>query len=164
MAKVKLQLPTSLGGLALPCLLKYYWAAVLVTVKWWLSGEPANPASSLEAALLGSYAELRNLIHRGPRSNSRVTFPMTTTLKVWESVARQVGGSGIWSPETPLWGNPRLPHFRSIPDPIVWARYGVTALRDIMSQGQLITFDALKRNRDLPNHMFFRFIQLRHAY
>lgn len=66
-AKSTLQLPLSLGGLALPCFLKYYWAAVLVTLRWWLSEEPVNPSSTLEVALLRSYAELRNLIHCGPK-------------------------------------------------------------------------------------------------
>lgn len=55
-AKITLQLPASLAGLALPCFIKYYWAAVLAMVHWWLSEEPANPAAMLEAALLGSYA------------------------------------------------------------------------------------------------------------
>lgn len=163
-AKATLQLPGTLGGLALPCFLKYYWAAVLVTVKWWLSEEPANPAASLEAALIGSYAELRNLVHRGPRSNADVTCPMKTTLKVWDTVNKLFLGPDNWSPATPLWGNPRLPHFHSIPDPVVWARYGVITLGDIVAQGQLITFDALKSEKDLPNHMFFRFLQVRHAF
>lgn len=35
-AKATLQLPVTLGGLALPYFNKYYWAAVLDTVKWWL--------------------------------------------------------------------------------------------------------------------------------
>lgn len=61
-----LQLPVMLGGLAVPCFLKYYWAAVLVTVKWWLAEDPANPAFTVEAALMGSYSELRNLIHGAP--------------------------------------------------------------------------------------------------
>lgn len=135
-----------------------------MTVKWWLSENPANPASSLEAALLGSYTELRNLIHRGPQSNPRITLPMSAKLKVWDTVKRQLVGSEVWSPSTPLWGNPRLSHFRSIPDPVVWAKHGVIALGDIISQGQLISFDTLKRDRCLPNHMFFRFLQIRHAF
>lgn len=53
----------TLGVLSLPCFIKYYWVAILVTLRWWLSGEPANSGSTLEVALLGSYYELRNLIY-----------------------------------------------------------------------------------------------------
>lgn len=149
---------------AWPCFIKYYWAAVLVTVKWWLSEEPANPASTLEAALLGSYSELWNLVLRGPRYNSRVTLPMCSTLQVLDTIAKKLGKPNVWSPDTPLWGNPRLPHFCYIPDPILWALHEITTLGDIVTQGQFITFDALKRDRGLPNQMFFRYLQLRHAF
>lgn len=89
---------------------------------------------------------------------------MRTTLRVWDTVARKLGKPHAWSPHTLLWGIPRLPHFCSIPDPIIWARYGIMTLEDIVSQGQLITFDAIKWDRGLPNQMFFRYIQLRHAF
>lgn len=36
-AKAILQLPLSAGGLALPCCKQYYWAAVMVTVRWWFA-------------------------------------------------------------------------------------------------------------------------------
>lgn len=35
---------------------------------------------------------------------------------------------------------------------------------DIVSSDGLLTFDDLKRQRGLPNHMFFRYLQLRHAF
>lgn len=41
-------------------------------------------------ALLGSYSELRNLIHRGHRSNAHVTPSMRVTLKVWDAVHLKV--------------------------------------------------------------------------
>lgn len=145
-AKSTLQLPCTLGGLALPCLIKYYWVAVLVTVKWWLSEDPANPASSLEVAILGSYTKLRNLSHRGPRSNPKITLPMKTMLKVWDAVSKQLVRPDVGFPTTPLWGNPHLPHFRTIPDPVVWAKYGIITLGDIVSQGQLLSFDTPREN------------------
>lgn len=37
LAQTTLQLPLTRGGLALPNLQLYYWAAVLVTVLWWCS-------------------------------------------------------------------------------------------------------------------------------
>lgn len=86
-ARIKLQLPLSDGGLALPCFKKYYWAAVLVTVRWWIAQDHNNPVVDLEAVILGSYSELSNLLYRGPKYSSQVTVPMKTTIavrrKVW---------------------------------------------------------------------------------
>lgn len=58
-AKTTLQLPITVGSLALPRFIKFYWAAVLVTVLWWFSEAPAKPLATLEAALLDSCSELR---------------------------------------------------------------------------------------------------------
>lgn len=41
-------------------------------------------------------------------------------------------------------GNPRPPHFQSIPDPVIWARFGIKTLADIASADGLYKFDALK--------------------
>lgn len=72
----------------------------------------------------------------------------------------KVEKSGIWSPHNPLWGNPRLPHFESIPDPVVWARFGIKTLEDVVSNGRLFSCGDLKHAHDLPNHMLFRYLQL----
>lgn len=37
-------------------------------------------------------------------------------------------------------------------------------LGDIVSLGRLLSFDDIKRGRGLPNRMFFRYLQLRHAF
>lgn len=119
MSLVTLYLSLSKGGLALPNFLIYYWAAVLVTVRWWFSQPRQNPAVTLEAAILGSYAALSNLVFSGCRAHPGVTEPMRTTIRVWQS-SRAVGsGPSAISPHTPLWGNPLLPHLNTIPDPAV---------------------------------------------
>lgn len=50
------------GGLSLPNFQLYYQEAVLVTVRWWFYQPRKNPAVTLEAAILGSYAALSNLV------------------------------------------------------------------------------------------------------
>lgn len=78
---------------------------------------------------------------------------------MWIKVQKPNG----WSPCTPLWGNLRLPHFQSIPDPVLWARFEIKTLADIVSPDGLLTFDDLKRQQGLPN-VVFRYLQLRHAF
>lgn len=61
LAQATLHLPLTQGGLALPNLQLYYWAAVLVMVRWWFS-QPSHNLAVTEAALLGSYAALTYFI------------------------------------------------------------------------------------------------------
>ena len=158
-----LQLPLSEGGLALPNFRKYYWAAVLVSVRWWFTQDHTNPSVTLEAAIMGSYAGLTNLVYRGVRANNQITAPMRATVVVWGQVSRLLVEPGSFSPHIPLWGNPSLPHLRTVPDPQLWARYNITTLRDVMPEGRLLSFGVLKTKFGLPPWMFFRFLQLRHA-
>lgn len=83
-ARKILYLPLSRGGLALPNFQIYYWAAVLVTVHWWFSQPRQNPAITLEAATLGSYAALSNLVFWG--ASRSVTTPMKNTIRAWQDV------------------------------------------------------------------------------
>lgn len=62
-SKHTLKLPLTLGGLTLPCFIIYYWVVILVTLRWWLSEELANPASTLKVVLLGLYSQQHNLIY-----------------------------------------------------------------------------------------------------
>lgn len=139
LAKTILQLPLTEGGLALPRIKFYYWAAVLATVRWWFEQQDTNPAVNLEAALLGSYSELINLVYRGPQSNPNITIPMKTTIFVWREVTRALSGDHHNSPHTPLWGNPSLTHLRTALDPRVWAGRGVKTLQHVMPEGQLLS-------------------------
>lgn len=69
-----------------------------------------------------------------------------------------------WSPYCPLWGNPALLHFRTIPDPQLWARYGIKLLKDIVSAGALVPFQDLVGRRGLPAGMLFHYYQLQHVF
>lgn len=163
-AKSTLQLPVRCGGLALPNLLVYYWAAVLVTVRWWFEQSRANAAVCLEAAMVGSLKELGNLVYRGASSSPALADPTRTTLRVWGVARKRYLVPNRWSPYCPLWGNPNLPHFRTVPDPQVWAWYGVKVLKDIVSSGILVSFQDLVVRCGLPEGMLFRYYQLRHAF
>lgn len=129
-----------------------------MTVRWWFAQTWSNPAVSLEAAILGSYAALSNLVLRGRRAHANMTMPIKTT------------GYGNRCPDSylPHWQSPRTPHSRfphlqMIPDPSVWARFGVTKIQHVIPNGKLLPYDTLKTTFQFPSWMFFRFLQLRHA-
>lgn len=121
LAKRTLQLPLSHGGLAMPHFQLYYWAAVLVMVRWWFSQPKQNPAVQLEAAILGSYVAVSNLVYRGPRAHLEMTTPMRTTIRVWLQAGAVYKVDSKISPHTPLWNNPRLPHLYTLPFSQLWA-------------------------------------------
>lgn len=152
-AKAKLQLSLTEGGLSLPDFKKYYWTAQLVTVRWWFAQDISNPAVNLEAAILGSYSEVSNLVYRGPKYSHQVTTPMKTTLMAWKQVTQFLGEVNTISPHTPIWGNPSLPHLNSIPDPQVWARFQITKLSHVISGGHILSLVELKRQFNLPPWM-----------
>lgn len=163
LARTTLFLPADLGGLALPNFQLYFWAAMLVTVHWWFRGSRSNVATCLEANILGSLTDLRNFPYRGPKAYCGIPGPTRATWRVWEAARRRYLRPGQLSPAHPLWGNPRLKHFRMIPDPQVWARYGVTLLEHVMSGGQLLSLHELTAKFGLPRWMGFRYLQLGHA-
>lgn len=47
---------------------------------------------------------------------------------------------------------------------LLWANRGVVGLKHLVTEGRLSTFSELKVKYDLPNWMFFRFLQVRHAF
>lgn len=50
-----------------------------------------------------------------------------------------------------------------LPDPQVWARFGIQKLRDVIPAGILLSFKELSAKFRLPCWMYFRYFQLQHA-
>lgn len=65
---------------------------------------------------------------------------------------------------TPLWHNVALPEFKVLPDSGLWSSRGIFYLSHITLHGKLKTYENLKLEFSLPDHMYFRYLQLRHAF
>lgn len=130
------------GGLALPDWRKYYLASQLVFAHRWLTSDAGDSATVVEVAHLGSNETLRLAIHRGAISDLPLTLSMKATVKAWDEVVELSCPSYFgFSPQTPLWGNPKLPNFYSFSDPMVWVIKGIKLLTDITRDGVHLTFD-----------------------
>lgn len=70
-----LQRPWTEGGLVCPNLFTYYLAALLTQAHYWLA-DKTNAAVVLEAAQLGSYGALRNILYSGQST----LFPITQSM------------------------------------------------------------------------------------
>lgn len=55
-----------------------------------------------------------------------------------------------WSPDTPLWFNPNLSDFQSLPDSGLWAAKGIKYLAGIHDGSAFFTFDRLKKTTTTP--------------
>lgn len=138
-----LQEPWGQGGLALPDWHKYYVAGQMVVAR--LMADDGDSATVLETAHLGSFESLKFALYRGPKSCLPLTSSMKATIRVWETTTILMSPSYLGvTPSAPLWMNPALHHFYSLPDPMVWVCGGVKVLGDITIEGELCIFDQLK--------------------
>lgn len=63
----------------------YYVAVQLSHASWWLRADSNNPAMVLEAALIGSYEALVNLVYReGKCQTQHYTSLMATIIAIWK--------------------------------------------------------------------------------
>lgn len=51
-------------------------------------------------------------------------------------MANKVSGDAAISPHAQLWRNPNLIHFFEDPDPIIWTKFGIKTLGDIVGDGE----------------------------
>lgn len=96
--KYTLQLAVGSVVLALPNLQVYYWATILVMVRWWFTRSRAKAAVCLEAAIVGSLTKLANLVYRGPRAYEFLPYPTRITLRVLAVARKQFLQPHQWSP------------------------------------------------------------------
>lgn len=96
------------------------------------------------------------------KKNDRRSF-LYQYRRVWEIASDRLH---IMSPHscTHLWHNTSLPEFNLIQDNRVWSLRGIVYLSQITHNGKLKSFDSLKTEIKLPNRMFYRYIQLLHAF
>lgn len=74
---------------------------------------------------------------------------MRAVIKAWYiTVTKPNLTSGCWSPNTPLWFDPTLPEFQSMPDPCLWATRGIKYLADVSDGSAGLT--GLKANSNYP--------------
>lgn len=122
-----------------------------------------NHQRTLEAAILGSYAALSNLVYRGPKAHPATMTPMKTTIRIWQQAGAIYRAESTFSPHTPLWGNPQLNHYYQLPDPQLWASKGIVILKHILPTGSLSPLTVLRETYAVLASMTFRYYQLKHA-
>lgn len=105
---------------------------------------------TIEAAILGSYAALSSLAFRGFKAHPSVTGPIKAISQVWIQVRAICKKPSHISLHTPLWGNPSLPHLYAIPDPYIWAQWGITTLKHIVPDCRILPSQTCNKQTRYP--------------
>lgn len=157
--------PVTMGGAALPDFQDYYLASQLSHFYHFEKNElsryqlllcehPGDPAHTPLQSVLRAPLTRHPFQHKADM--------LSQHRRVWRMGLQKLRTPQVHS-HTPLWFNTHLPELLSIPDPAAWIRHGILYIHQIMTTTGLKTFQALKDEFSLPNCLFFRYLQRRHA-
>lgn len=158
----QLQNPKDSGGLAVPNPWLYYIAAQLQQLVGSMNRDP--PGSSAQLMLIGTGAETiplgleAQLFHK----SNKLTPTLTLIQKVWNK-GRQLQEVTGFTEYSPIWGNLSYVELAKLQQGPRWRSFGVILLSHIFSNGRLLTFSELQNKYNLPNNMYYSYIQLKHA-
>ncbi|OCT55514.1 hypothetical protein XELAEV_18001675mg [Xenopus laevis] len=152
--------PKTLGGLACLHFLLYYLAAQLVYVAWSLNPSAEHAAFPILAEAAGSVEALTNTILRGTTHRGCPPSTLKMLPSIWETALRYDKTRQIdVSPYTPIWCNPKLRHFLTIPDPALWARYNIKYIGQLYENQGFKSYEDLATEFNLPRNMWYRYFQ-----
>lgn len=152
-----LKRPVTLGGSALPDLALYYKASQLSHI-YYLNGHDKLCYSTLVCLAATDvvahpfhilFCKHRSLSCLGDRRHM-----LSHHSKIWQ-LAQTITGAPPLHAHAPLWDNPRLSELMTIPDHKIWIARGIIYLSQLIDDGALKPFQALKEEFDLPNCMLF---------
>lgn len=156
-----LYLPYERGGLQVPNLSWYYWAAqIRAAMCWFLDGTPI-PWVEIERYTTTPLPLNLYLFSDSPKQlkkNTKNPF-VRNTVDVWFKVQSHLKSQ--ISSFTPVWGNRRF-----IPGTYdsgfkMWANRGINKISDLYDDNKLMTFEMLRNKHHIPSTHFFKYLQLR---
>lgn len=163
--KMLLQRPKSLGGMALPNLQYYYWAANIRALHYWLHFDTLTPHPTwlqMEAQSCKP-TSLRALLY-SPLKISLSSYTknvcVKTSMRIWNQFRKhfKLGDVSILSPLT---ANVAFPPSLIDGAWTVWSRLGIKSLKDLYMDGVFASFQQLSGKYSLPTSHFFRYLQVR---
>ena len=157
-----LQLAKTEGGLALPNLKYYFWAAQLRPLTSWIENDESTRWLKIEKTLC-TQAQLAALPFSGSKINSDALGVWSRfTIKIWKEVQKEfklplssssvssIGCMGNFVPSRLDAG------FQG------WSLLGLRYIHQLFSSNQLKSFEQLREEFNLPRTDFYRYLQLRH--
>ncbi|MGL5822931.1 MAG: hypothetical protein ACRCYE_15110, partial [Sarcina sp.] len=156
-----LQLSKGEGGVALPCLQKYFQAAQLRLIVCWCNPEYQARWKDIESGWFDEIPIQATIADENLIKNKKGNQWIKVTLKNWFDIVKDYNLEDSvtvlkWaSYDSDFKPNTLDKRFR------LWAKKGITAYCSIIDKGQLLDFNSLKEKFNLDSKDFFRYLQLR---
>ncbi|KAM7369499.1 hypothetical protein PAMP_000739 [Pampus punctatissimus] len=152
------------GGLNLPNLKFYYWAAQLRAVVTWVVGDLESGWVSIEQNSMPGI-QLSSLPFLSQQSQKKLKINnlwIVHTLKVWNLVQKQLKGVVTLSRAMPIAGN--VEFLPSVYDRAFkrWAESGLIIINQLLDGPAFKSFSQLRDKFDLPSSDLYRYLQIRH--
>lgn len=160
-ALAKLHLSWYDGGIGLPDLKKYYWAAHLAAINHGTYREPNDPGYTMDRWLLpgGNY----NTALYTKKGNSKLTGPTKHAVQIWHTATRSLGWEKKVTLATPLWDSDVLGNLWRTKGFNKWDLIGISKIGDLWVAGEAKGFHTLQTEYHLATTEPFRYRQIHHA-
>ncbi len=157
-----LEKPKKDGGLALPNLLNYYWAANLQKIIYW-SQSPHIKWCEAEAKSCKSTSLVVLITMKSPFSPSQFSSSpvVISTLKIYNQF-RQAFQLTDFSLETPICNNHLFPAAKLDATFKQWQDLGIVKCSDLFIDNIFANYNDLIQKCNLQKSDFFRYLQVRH--
>ncbi len=157
-----LEKPKKNGGLALPNLLNYYWAANLQKVIYWFQS-PHIKWCEAEAKTCKSTSLVVLITMKSPFSPSQFSSSpvVISTLKIYNQF-RQAFQLTDFSLETPICNNHLFPAAKLDATFKKWQDLGIVKCSDLFIDNIFANYNNLIQKLNLQKSDFFRYLQVRH--
>ena len=156
--------PESMGGLGLPNLQYYFWAAQLRNMTSWamerhesmwvqMEAKPFEPLPLISLLFINHFEKMKNMDK---------CFSVFNTLKTWRDCRKKSGIMSCTSVYSPIFQNPDLHTQITMVNTGQWTSSGVTQFKDLLNSNmQLKSFIDLRSEYNIPNKQFFKYLQIR---
>ena len=158
-----LYLPYDRGGLQLPNLEWYYWAAQIRAGMFYFERNHPPAWVSIEAHVINIPLNLYIYSANKQKLLKHTKNPfLKNTLMVWHKSLAYLGETVKLSQFSPIFGNDDFQPGRADPGFKIWAAQGIAKVADLYNENLvLMSFEELKSKYGIPAKHFFKYLQFR---
>lgn len=158
-----LYLPYERGGLQLPNLTWYFWAAQVRMAMFYFAKDHPPAWVSIESVkikippFLYIYSADKKLLSKQTQNPF-----LRNTIKIWYDIHNYLKETPPLSRFTPIYGNSNFTPGKADAGFKIWFNQGIKNVCDLYQNDSLMSFEQLKNKFDIPSKHFFKFLQIRH--